>query len=458
MFFSTTSPAIDQLRPAIDKLITKEELTTKEELIPAIDQIITKEEFFPKEERKIRYSLEALRGVAAFIVVWCHAVESPRFLDPHYSPQGVLAFLPPSHLSVLLFFVLSGYVIGLSTKQRLASKETIGAYLKKRFLRIYPIYFVSMVLAVLVAQPYPITTLLGNFTLTQVLLTPVIGENGPSWSLHYEVFYYLLFIPISFFRVSPFPAALVCLCIGVTNMYVAPDVPLLSSYAFGFTFWLVGLGLAHSAKQLPDFQTSYQFLIGMLLVLLSMYKFNILETVFLKGMRLLTGEALFFRPSDYFAETQARFKDMAFLPYAAVYILLFADKALPRRRALLIFLFGLPALTFIYLGLRYRELDMSSYVLASFFYVIGIIAMLVKSEVLEQYSQSLVKPLIKLGSISYGVYIIHIPILVIFNKVEFFSGSAFTYWVRFALAISVAIIVSYWLEKKFQPRVRSLFQ
>ncbi|WP_133273989.1 acyltransferase family protein [Hymenobacter radiodurans] len=409
-----------------------------------------------KEDTKIRYSLEALRGVAAFIVVWCHAIENFNFLDPHYSPKGVLAFLPPSHLSVLLFFVLSGYVIGLSTKQRLASKATIRTYLKKRFLRIYPIYFVSMVVAVLIAQPYPIKTLLGNFTLTQVLLTPLVIENGPSWSLHYEVLYYLLFIPISFFRVPPFPAAIICMCIGVANMYAAPDAPLLSSYAFGFAFWLVGLGLAHSAKHLPDFQTSYQVLIGMLLVLLSMYQFNILETVTLKVTRLLTGETLFFKPGKPY-ETQIRFNDMAFLPYAAAYILLFADKSFPYRRIILICLFGLPALTFGYLALRFKELDLASYILATFFYLMGIAAMLVKSDALEQLSQRLMNPLIKLGSISYGMYIIHIPILFIFHRVETFSGTALTYWVRFAIAIPAVILAAYWLEKKFQPRVRSLF-
>ncbi|MGY2132720.1 acyltransferase family protein [Hymenobacter sp. HD11105] len=135
--------------------------------------------------------------MAALIVVWSHAFGFPKFLDPNYAVTGAFSFEPPARISVFLFFVLSGYVIGISNKQAL-TKETIGKYIKKRFLRIYPIYFLSMLFAILIAKAYPISTMWGNMTLTQVLLTPVIWENNPSWSLHYEILYYLLFIPSHF--------------------------------------------------------------------------------------------------------------------------------------------------------------------------------------------------------------------------------------------------------------------
>ncbi|MBC6607781.1 acyltransferase [Hymenobacter sp. BT188] len=131
----------------------------------------------PKKE--IQYNLEALRGVAALIVVWSHAFVFPKFLDPNYAITGPFSFEPPARISVFLFFVLSGYVIGISNKQAL-TKGTIGKYIKKRLLRIYPIYFLSMLFTIMIAKAYPISTIWGNMTLTQVLLTPLFGRTIPA--------------------------------------------------------------------------------------------------------------------------------------------------------------------------------------------------------------------------------------------------------------------------------------
>ena len=65
---------------------------------------------------QIEYNLEALRGVAALLVVCGHAIDNDSLLDPGYIVQGWTRIVFPVHLAVLLFFVLSGYVIGYSTK------------------------------------------------------------------------------------------------------------------------------------------------------------------------------------------------------------------------------------------------------------------------------------------------------------------------------------------------------
>lgn len=129
--------------------------------------------------KKFEVDLEGLRGFAAILVVAWHAIAISNCLDPGYTPSGIFNYQIPAHFCVLIFFVLSGYVIGLSTKEgiRLA---TAGIYLKKRLLRIYPIYFVSMLAALAVAiSVYSWQTILGNFALLQIIVSPVIMENGP---------------------------------------------------------------------------------------------------------------------------------------------------------------------------------------------------------------------------------------------------------------------------------------
>ncbi|WP_165903664.1 acyltransferase family protein [Hymenobacter gummosus] len=404
--------------------------------------------------KKIEYNLEALRGFAALIVVWAHSIENHNLLDPGYTPRGIWSFVPPSHLAVLLFFVLSGYVIGLSTKQRLEG-ASIGVYLKKRLLRIYPIYFVSLLLTMAVAQPYPLTTVLGNFSLLQVLLTDIIRENDPSWSLHYELLYYLLFIPISYCRIPALPAALVCVLLGTLNLYLVPQHPLPTSYAYGFAFWLMGLALSQYAKQLPRKEAPFRVLLGLMLVLLTMNYFNVFDTAAHKLLRLVPG--LTYAPGLDAYATQIRFSDFAFLPYAVVFVLVFANKDFPGRRAVLGVLLGAPALTFVYLGLHFREIDLAPYTLAVLCYLAGVLAVLLPAAGLEKVSQRLVGRLIWIGGISYGLYIVHVPLLYLFGHISPVSGSGPTFLLRFVLFLPLALAVAYWLERKFQPRVRAHF-
>jgi peptidoglycan/LPS O-acetylase OafA/YrhL len=115
-----------------------------------------------------------LRGFAAMVVVWHHFIVHQNRLDPHYNLSGIFAFNPPGHLSVLIFFVLSGYVIGRVHLLPL-SRQDIVPYIKKRFLRIYPIYAVTMLLGLLVARVnYPILTVISNLTMTQNIIPAVI--------------------------------------------------------------------------------------------------------------------------------------------------------------------------------------------------------------------------------------------------------------------------------------------
>lgn len=196
--------------------------------------------------------------------MWCHAVGFPHFLDPHYTPRNVVAFQPPAHLCVLIFFVLSGYVIGLSTRSSLRWTTAVE-YLRKRLLRIYPIYFLSLLLVLLVANhAYPWTTVAGNFAFVQVVGTDVISENAVSWSLQYEILFYLLFIPISIFQVNALLCVGVCLAVGLANTYFFPTNALLSSYAFGYAFWCCGLAIANYSAHFARLKHSYALLTSFL--------------------------------------------------------------------------------------------------------------------------------------------------------------------------------------------------
>ena len=104
-----------------------------------------------KKGSNFNFDLEALRGFAALVVVFRHIALEEELLNPNYSPGYLIHFFPIANFAVLVFFVLSGYVIGVSNINNL-KRNNIFPYLKKRAIRLYPIYIISIFFALVIAN------------------------------------------------------------------------------------------------------------------------------------------------------------------------------------------------------------------------------------------------------------------------------------------------------------------
>ncbi len=133
-------------------------------------------------------TLDALRGVAAVIVVLYHAAVS--FHLGGYSP-------PLSYLSVDLFFCLSGFVIALSYDPKMAAGMSTRAFMQKRIIRLGPLAFLGWTLSV---ATIGITDTIGQLSWAELaqgivlnlfLLPSLVGQlfplNAPGWSLFFEL-------------------------------------------------------------------------------------------------------------------------------------------------------------------------------------------------------------------------------------------------------------------------------
>jgi peptidoglycan/LPS O-acetylase OafA/YrhL len=192
--------------------------------------------------------LEAARGGAAVYVMLHHAM--PRDLE--------LFGLPVSYLfrfgqeAVVLFFLLSGFVIALSVSRRPLSAV---AYLRARFLRIFvPLvpalmlsYFAQALISGGLPDPDP-ASLLGNLAMTQDLTflpgtwtAPYMGNN-PLWSLSYEWWFYVAFLLLmmttkSWATRTVIVTAVAILCAALYPFW--PDWTL--RVAFSMTIWWTGV-------------------------------------------------------------------------------------------------------------------------------------------------------------------------------------------------------------------------
>jgi peptidoglycan/LPS O-acetylase OafA/YrhL len=87
------------------------------------------------------HTLDGMRGLAAIIVLAFHIVQ-----------QRSMAALPFAGLAVDFFYVLSGFVVAHSYEARLASGQiTLRAFARVRFVRLYPLAFLGILLGVVLA-------------------------------------------------------------------------------------------------------------------------------------------------------------------------------------------------------------------------------------------------------------------------------------------------------------------
>lgn len=401
---------------------------------------------------KFEFSLEILRGFAAIIVVLGHAIYHPLSLDPSYTPSIIYSSLFPGHLCVLIFFILSGYVIGLTNRKPL-TQQTIKAYLRKRIIRLYPIYVISLLLTLAVlTQPCPLTVIVGHFLFLQNSVVAGIWENNPLWSLNNEVLYYLAFIPLSYLRLRPSRVLLGSSLAGILCGTVLP-FPLLSSYSFGFVFWVSGLWLAQSTC-LPKKFSSHELQAGLMCLFLGygvLNPFNTAAIIMANKIGMNTG--LLNSPSILF-------NDLTALPFCFYIFLRFTNHTV--KGELIISAAFLLSTFAYYAHIVYKYGYSSS---QAHYLLLPIIAFIIGSLLLiislsRPSLTHLVSPpplLIKLGAMSYGIYVIHFPITTLLSRFPYFSGSALTFCIRLVVYLLIVIGAGYLLELKIQPWLKARF-
>lgn len=196
--------------------------------------------------------LEALRGFAALYVVLHHM----RLFE--YSKLGYLT--SQGQAAVMLFFVLSGFVIFLSV-YKFSSQKSFEwkPYMVKRFRRIYPVLIVAMILAYVTSSiragsilPPDWTNLIGNlFNLQDHPKHPgnwfkTYYNNGPMWSLSYEWWFYILFIPMYKF-VAPSQQKLAAILVSLVGFFTYLVYPNQASLILEyFVIWWCGAEFARS--------------------------------------------------------------------------------------------------------------------------------------------------------------------------------------------------------------------
>lgn len=147
--------------------------------------------------------LQAYRAFAAILVVLFHFAGA---ITNYFKTEMFGSFFQFGWVGVDFFFVLSGFIITYIHLKDVKSKTNSTLFLKKRFVRIFPIYWVisAIVLIALLKMQGKTTNSYSidlhsasgiTYLIKCFLLIPQAGKYFliQAWTLTYEVLFYAIF-------------------------------------------------------------------------------------------------------------------------------------------------------------------------------------------------------------------------------------------------------------------------
>jgi peptidoglycan/LPS O-acetylase OafA/YrhL len=355
-------------------------------------------------------NVDVLRGFAALSVVVYHVIELFEWTE--FPSTGPMVWFRSGWMGVDLFFVISGFVIGLSAFSEI---DRSGAgnfqrpFFARRLARIVPLHYLTMLVFVAFIVPELLfnhfwENLAAHLLFLHNLHPRLHGAiNGSNWSLATEMQFYVLMLFVA-------PWIRVSRCWVVAVVFIA----ITWTWRFGVTLLVVPspesgpFPVFVAATQLPGMLD--EFCAGLLLARLVRSE---------AGERLLAGGA-------------------------RVRVLLFALAVLVTALAMWVYWRYASYWNYPMMVTMYRSL------LAVAFTTILLFTISFK---LPGLARKILSPLFYLGTLSYGIYLWHLPVLLSLKRLTWISqGTAL--FVGVALTCLFASVSWHFFEEPLIRRFR----
>jgi peptidoglycan/LPS O-acetylase OafA/YrhL len=175
---------------------------------------------------RLRY-IDALRAIAALMVVWLHVSESFAAAGgPALGGRALAGFawdVDLGRVGVVVFFLISGFVIPPSLDT--TRPAPLASFAVKRLLRIYPAYWLSIPLSTFAAwwlwgRSFGAAELAVNATLLQDLVG-VPAASGVYWTLLVELAFYALCMLLAWGGILHNPQRIGTIALALAGLHLA---------------------------------------------------------------------------------------------------------------------------------------------------------------------------------------------------------------------------------------------
>ncbi len=354
--------------------------------------------------------LDGLRGLAALAVFSVHFNQTVRF-DSHLGPFNVAQFLENGEYGVSLFFSLSGFLLSIPFWQALTAGSelpNLKSYALRRVARIMPAYYVALTLLIILSGMWHFPSAFSDILLHYAFLFnfaefSIFSINAPFWSLAVEMQFYIL-LPLLFMFVARMKGyspllfiILIAVCAYLAHYSLISNVTRIIEWPLDHRLiWVRPFGavLSHSLlAHLPH------FLLGVIAGYIFLYINTAVREHSLKFERV--SEFVFWCALvTILILLSTPFQDLIQLPYAR---------------------YGFPLVTLL---------------------LTAMIVCTPRTRLARRCLDGF--PLRTLGSISYGIYIYHLPCLLMVDRyMAAYAWDAVEHWIVFGLlSLSLTIVIA----------------
>ena len=401
-------------------------------------------------------TVEAARGLAAIEVLAYHVVE---IFNLHQFSQLKYLLYPFSfgHEAVIFFFVLSGFSIHYNyAAKNFRQRSEIKSYYFARWLRLYPLLIGALLLTlvlVLVGHSLSVTSYTGLWNSS--FINSIIGSsllavdlrthsgywiatprtNPPIWSLSYEAIYYLIYpmlwwlnSRLSIISVTIIAGLISIIALVITNYLGANHLANVLAY---YLIWVLGALLAHVRLHTIRAQNYNPILIWVVVILL-------LLKVMLRDQSTILGDYL-----------------LGFAIVAAAYIY-YSKTPLWKTKTLSLSMYCTTFIGFALFLQHYSGISYSGSLLLLQVKIILIAVVFILFHNRAHFNRLInvmTDRFLVTGSVSYGIYIFHYPLLV---AAKAYLTESLGIPVSIVVGLSFVISVAYVMERVAYPKLKSL--
>lgn len=240
------------------------------------------------------YSLQIARALAALGVVLTH-IAGPMSVEKYFGYSVVENYLSFGTHGVEFFFVLSGFIIYNVHKEHISKPSFLIEYIKKRFIRIYPIYFIIFLfiylLAIITKQESVLNldylSIIKALFLFSDFPVPILGV---AWTLEYEIFFYAIFALLIIHRYFIFIIVCIFLYYNFYNISNEDTFIYINFMRSQIIYlFLFGIIVAYLLKyKIKHNQIIYLFILGFIIIVINIFDtiiqlniFNSIRSLFL---------------------------------------------------------------------------------------------------------------------------------------------------------------------------------